>query len=139
MGLLTTAASVLDALAFAYYGARSAAATKMLEASGLLVLGHVTRINETGTSVNDQPLLTVDLHVEGPGLTPFDVQDKMIAAVTRLPLIMGRKLVLLVDPATNKHQIDWERSDLVGGMVPAQFTLAQDGNRTYDLSGQADP
>jgi hypothetical protein len=53
-------------------------------------------------------------------------------------MITGRKLVLLVDPATNEYQIDWNRSALVIGMVPAQFTLAED-NRTYDLSGQAAP
>ena len=63
----------------------------------------------------------------------------MIASVTRLPLITGRKLVVLVDPATNEYQIDWNRSALVGGMMPAQFTLAEDGDRTYDLSGQAGP
>ena len=49
-----------------------------------------------------------------------------------------RKLVVLVDPATNKYQIDWERSALVNGLVPAQFTVAED-NKTYDLSGQAGP
>jgi hypothetical protein len=53
-------------------------------------------------------------------------------------MITGRKLVLLVDPATNQYQIDWNRSALVVGMVPAQFTVAED-NRTYDLSGQAAP
>ena len=62
----------------------------------------------------------------------------MIASVTRLPIITGRKLVVLVDPATNTYQIDWERSALVSGVVPAQFTLDED-NRTYDLSGQAGP
>jgi hypothetical protein len=104
-----------------------------------LALAQVTAIGETGTRINDQPLVTIGLHVEGPGLTPFDVQDKVIASVTRLPLITGRKLVVLVDPATNQYQIDWNRSALVGGMMPAQFTLAEDGDRMYDLSGQAGP
>jgi hypothetical protein len=53
-------------------------------------------------------------------------------------MITGRKLAVLVDPATNQYQIDWNRSALVTGMVPAQFSLADD-NRTYDLSGQAGP
>ena len=46
--------------------------------------------------------------------------------------------VVLVNPTTQEHQIDWERSALVNGLVPAQFTVAED-NRTYDLSGQAGP
>ena len=45
---------------------------------------------------------------------------------------------MLVDPSDNSYQIDWERSALVSGLMPAQFTLAEDG-RTYDLSGQAGP
>ena len=40
-----------------------------------------------------------------------------------------------MDPATQQYQIDWERSALINGLVPATFTIAED-NRTYDLSGQ---
>lgn len=40
-----------------------------------------------------------------------------------------------MDPATQEYQIDWERSALINGLVPATFTVAED-NRTYDLSGQ---
>lgn len=138
-GLFITVVDVLAALALANYGARSATKTQMLESNGVLALAHVTSIGETGTRINDQPLVKIGLHVEGPGLRPFDVQDKVIASVTRLPLITGRKLVVLVDPATNEYQIDWNRSALVGGMMPAQFTLAEDGDRTYDLSGQSEP
>lgn len=138
VGLLVTALDVLIALGLASYGQRVQAKTQMLEASGVLALAQVTGIAETGTRINEQPLVKVSLHIEGPGLTPFDAQDSVIASVTRLPLITGRKLVVLVDPATNAYQIDWNRSALVGGMVPAQFSLAED-NRTYDLSGQAGP
>ena len=69
---------------------------------------------------------------------PFDSQDRVIASVTRLGNLTARKLVVLVNPTTQQYQIDWERSALVNGLVPAQFTLAED-NRTYDLSGQAGP
>jgi hypothetical protein len=138
VGLLVTAADVLIALALANYGAKSAAKTQFLEQQGVLALAQVTGIAETGTRINDQPLVKIDLRIEGPGLAPFDAQDRVIASVTRLPLITGRKLVVLVDPTTNTYQIDWQRSALVSGMVPAQFTLDQD-NRTYDLSGQARP
>ncbi len=53
-------------------------------------------------------------------------------------MITNRKLVALVDPATNEYQIDWERSGLVSGMMPATFTIAED-NKTYDLTGQTGP
>lgn len=138
VGLLVTALDVLVAIALASHGARAEARTTMLESSGVLALAQIRGIAETHTRINDQPLVKLDLHVEGPGLTPFDTQDSVLASVTRLPLITGRKLVLLVDPTTNSYQIDWNRSALVNGTLPAQFTLAEDG-RTYDLSGQAGP
>ena len=62
-----TAADVLIALALASYGAKSAAKTQMLEANGVLALAQVTGIGETGTRINDQPLVKIDLHIEGPG------------------------------------------------------------------------
>src|SRR5262249_1068107 len=57
---------------------------------------------------------------------------------TRLGNLNARKVVVLVNPTTQEYRIDWERSALVNGLVPAQFTLTED-NRTYDLSGQAGP
>jgi len=138
VGLLITAADVLIALGLANFGAKSEAKTQALEQSGVLALAQVVGIQETGTRINEQPLVKLDLQISGPGITPFATQDRVIASITRLPMITSRKLVALVDPTTNEYQIDWERSALVGGMMPANFTIAED-NRTYDLSGQAGP
>jgi len=138
VGLLITAADVLIALALANFGAKSAAKTQALEQSGVLALAQVVGIHETGTRINEQPLVKIDLQISGPGITPFATQDRVIASITRLPMITNRKLVALVDPTTNQYQIDWERSALVGGVMPATFTLAED-DKTYDLSGQAGP
>ncbi|HJT95725.1 MAG TPA: SHOCT domain-containing protein [Mycobacterium sp.] len=138
VGLLITAADVLIALALASFGAKSAAKTQALEQNGVLALAQVTGIQETGTRINEQPLVKLDLQISGPGIAPFASQDRVIASMTRLPMIMNRKLVALVDPATNEYQIDWDRSGLVGGMMPANFTIAED-NKTYDLTGQAEP
>jgi hypothetical protein len=134
-GLLITAADVLIALVITSMGARSAAKTAALEQTGVLALAQVTGIQETNTRINEQPLVKLDLQIAGPGITPFASQDRVIASITRLPMITSRKLVALVDPTTNEYQIDWERSALVSGMMPAQFTIAED-NRSYDLTGQ---
>ena len=138
VGLLITVADVLIALWLANFGAKSAAKRAELEQHGVLALAQITGLTETGTRINDQPLVKVDLHISGPGFVPFDSQDRVIASVTRLGNLTARKLVVLVNPTTQQYQIDWERSALVNGLVPAQFTLAED-NRTYDLSGQAGP
>ncbi|KUI16752.1 hypothetical protein AU193_21320 [Mycobacterium sp. GA-1285] len=137
-GLLITAADVLIALAITAGGARSAARTAALEKTGVLALARVTGIHETGTRINEQPLVKLDLQISGPGIAPFASQDRVIASISRLPMITNRKLVALVDPMTSEYQIDWERSGLVSGMMPANFTIAED-NRTYDLTGQTEP
>jgi hypothetical protein len=136
-GLLITVADVLIALAITSFGARSAARTAALEQSGVLALAQITGMGETGTRINDQPLITLNLHIEGPGFA-FDSQDRVIASVTRMGNFNSRKVVVIVDPTTHQYQIDWERSALVNGLVPAQFTVEED-NKTYDLSGQAGP
>jgi hypothetical protein len=135
VGLLVTALDIIIGLALANFGAKSAAKTAALEQSGVLALAQITGMGETGTRINDQPLVKLQLHIEGPGVAPFDSQDRVIASVTRLGNLTNRKLVVLVDPATQEYQIDWERSALINGLVPATFTIAED-NRTYDLSGQ---
>ncbi len=137
VGLLITAADVLIALALTNYGVRSAAKTQALEQHGVLALAQVIGISETGTRINDQPLVKLDLRIQGPGIAAFDTQDRVIASVTRLPMITNRRLVVLVDPTTREYQIDWERSALVGGLMPATFSLAEE-NKTYDLSGKSE-
>jgi hypothetical protein len=138
VGLLITVADVLIALALTNYGAKSAAKSAELEQRGVLALAQITGLSETGTRINEQPVVKVNLHISGQGFLPFDGQDRVIASVTRLGNLTARKLVVLVNPTTQEYQIDWERSALVNGLVPAQFTMAED-NRTYDLSGQAGP
>ncbi|MBS1691282.1 MAG: SHOCT domain-containing protein [Actinobacteria bacterium] len=138
VGLVVTAADVLVALALAGYGAKAAAKSQALEERGVLALAQVTGIEETNTRINDRPLVKLDLHISGPGVAPFVTQDRVIASIDRLPMITSRKLVALVDVATNEYEIDWRRSALVSGMMPATFTLAED-NSTHDLTGQTGP
>ena len=138
LGLVITAADVLTALILANFGSKSAADIAGLERGGVLALAQITGITETGTRINDQPLVKLQLHITGTGFAPFDSQDRVIASVTRLGNITSRKLVVVVDPVTAKYRIDWERSALVNGLVPAQFSLSAD-NTTYDLSGQVGP
>ncbi|ORA11561.1 SHOCT domain-containing protein [Mycobacterium arosiense] len=138
VGLLVTAADVLVALALANFSAKSSAKAAALEQNGVLALAQITGITETGTWVNNQQVVKVHLRIAGPGLLPFDSEDRVIASVTRLGNLNARKVVVLVNPTTSEYRIDWERSALVNGLVPAQFTVAED-NKTYDLSGQAGP
>ncbi|MGV0642517.1 SHOCT domain-containing protein [Mycolicibacterium sp. XJ879] len=137
-GLLITAADVLIALGITAAGVKSSAKTAALEQTGVLALAQVVGIQETGTRINEQPLVKLDLQISGPGIAPFASQDRVLASISRLPMITSRKLVAIVDPMTGEYQIDWERSSLISGMMPANFTVAED-NTTYDLTGRAEP
>ena len=137
-GLLVTAVDVLAALALAGYGAKAQAMTEQLEAHGVLALAQITGMAETNTRINDRPVVKLNLRITGPGIATFDAEDRVIADVTRLAMLTSGRLAVLVDPATGRFQIDWERSSLISGQAPATFSIAED-NRTYDLSGQAEP
>jgi hypothetical protein len=138
VGLVITALDVLIALWLTNFSAKSAASNAVLEQNGVLALARITGMGETGIRINDQSMITLNLHIKGPGIAPFDAQDRVTAQVTRMGNFTKGKVVVLVDPATNKFKIDWERSSLVNGLMPAQFTVAED-NKTYDLTGQERP
>ena len=137
LGLGITALDVLIALGITALGTQKAAKLAHLEQTGVLALARVVGIHETNTRINERPLVKLDLQITGPGIAPFASQDRVIASMDRLPVITSRKLVALVDPVTNDYQIDWDRSGLISGMLPATFTIAED-NRTYDLTGQTE-
>jgi hypothetical protein len=77
------------------------------------------------------------MHIAGPGFA-FDAQERLLATVTTTGNFHARKLVVLVNPDTHDFEVDWERSALVNGLVAARFTVTED-NKTYDLTGQAEP
>jgi hypothetical protein len=138
VGALVTAIDVLIPVALTYVGAQSAAKAAAFEQGGVLGLAQITGMQETNTQVNDRPLVKLQLHISGSGFEPFDVEDRVVAGVTRLGNLTARKLVVLVNPTTKQHRIDWERSALINGLLPMKIALADD-SRTYDLSGQAGP
>ena len=128
-GLAITALDVLIALGITSMGARSAAKTQALEQTGVLALAQVVGIHETGTRINEQPLVKIDLQISGPGIAPFASQDRVIASITRLPMITNRKLVALVDP--DHHAV----SDRLG---PKRFGQWRDAGDLHDRRGQQD-
>ncbi|KAA0110295.1 SHOCT domain-containing protein [Mycolicibacterium sp. P1-5] len=138
VGLLITAGDVLAALWLTNTNMKSAAQHEQLSQRGVLTLAQITGISDTSWFVNDQQMIKVNLHFDVPGYQGFDAQQSMASSPTRMQILNSHKLVALVEPDTQKYEIDWNASALIAGVVPAQFTLAED-NRTYDLRGQAEP
>lgn len=138
VGLLITAADVLVALWLTNAGTKSAANHQHLTQTGVLTLAQINGISDTSWFVNDQQMIKVNLHFEVPGYPGFDAQETMASSPTRMQILNAHHLVALVDPTTQKYEIDWNASALIAGVVPAQFTSSTD-NRTYDLRGQVGP
>ena len=59
------------------FGAKSAAKTAALEQSGVWRWPD-HRHGRNGTRINDQPVVKLQLHIEGPGIAQFDTQDRVI-------------------------------------------------------------
>jgi hypothetical protein len=109
-----------------------------LQQRGVLALAQVTGYAETGMSINDRPVVRVSLRIEWQGMAPFDTEARVTVGVTAMPVLAGRRLVVLMDPATRDCEIDLQASALVSGVMPMQFAVAED-NTTYDITGQAGP
>jgi hypothetical protein len=137
VGLLITVADVVVAIGLAAYGAQSSAKTAELERTGVLALAQITGLAETGTRINDRPVVRLDMRITGPGFD-FNSQKRAIVDIAKQAVVTRGKLVVLVDPNTGEHQIDWQRSGLIAGVVPAQF-VDSEYNKTYDLTGQVGP
>jgi Short C-terminal domain len=138
IGVLITIADVAIAIWLANVGEKAAVKKASLEQHGVLALAQITGLTETSMEINDRRVVKVDLHIAGPGCVPFDSQARVTSGFAQQGNLYARKLVVLVNPTTQEYEIDWERSSLVNGLVPAKFTSEED-NKTYDLSGQAGP
>ena len=140
-GVAITVASALVALILTNYRSRAAAGPAAveldLEQHGVLAIAQITGMAETTTTINDHPLVNVSMHITGPGFA-FDAGERLLATVTTTGNFHAGRLVLLVDPDTHDFEVDWQRSAVVNGLVKAQFTVTED-NKTYDLTGQAEP
>ena len=136
-GALITVADVLVALWLADRGARSSAKSASLHQTGVLATAQIMGLAETGMRINERPVVSLDLHIAGPGFA-FDDRKRVTVDISKQAIVTARKLVVLVDPNTREYEIEWQASALIAGVVPAQFTSTED-NTTYDLSGQAGP
>jgi hypothetical protein len=136
-GALITVADVLVALWLADRGARSSAKSTALHQTGVLATAQIMGLAETGMRINERPVVSLDLHITGPGFD-FGDRKRVTVDISKQAIVTARKLVVLVDPNTHEYEIDWQASALIAGVVPAQFASTED-NTTYDLSGQAGP
>jgi len=136
-GLLITVATAVMAVWLVNRGIKTSAKSAALHQTGVLALAQITGLGETGMRINERPVVSLDLHIAGPGFA-FDDRKRVTVDISKQAIVTARKLVVLADPNTREYEIDWQASGLIAGVVPAQISIAED-NKTYDLSGQAGP
>lgn len=137
-GVGITALLVLISLGIAVVLTRKDKQRKHFEANGVLAVGDVVGVRETGVVVNDRPVMALLLDVHGAEISPFRAEVKTRVGVMQASSVAARKLVVLVLPGTEAIEIDWQRSALLAGQVSARFTSTSTG-REYDLAGQSEP
>jgi hypothetical protein len=92
------------------------------EAQRLKVMGkegtaRVAGMTQTGTTLNDNPLVELDLEVTIPGRPPYRVTHREWVPLVMLgTLTMGAALHVRVDPADpSKLMIEWDKGPTFGG------------------------
>ena len=117
----------------------AAAKTRALAQSGVLALARPDRGYQRNGHDDQRCAGGQDRSAHrGPRHHAIRQPTKVRATMMRQPNITARKLVVLTDAATNKFEVDWQRSAWVNGLVPFKYTASEE-NRTYDVSGQAGP
>ncbi|MDL9937878.1 SHOCT domain-containing protein [Gordonia sp. ABSL1-1] len=146
-GLLVTGIDVVLGVLLGWGAARGGGGVGLLSGGGdgarhrgvwRAAVADVLSISQTSIEINDQPLMKLGLRIHGDGIDTFDTETRTVVPVFQQALLHSRRLAVLVDPTSQKFDIDWQATALLAGSVPARFTSSEDG-RDYDLTGQVEP
>lgn len=64
---------------------------------GIPGVGRVLEMTETGTHVNNRPLIKVRLQVEAPGIAPFEVTSRVVVPYTSLAAFSSGTIPVVLD------------------------------------------
>src|SRR3984885_7212922 len=106
VGALITVADVLVALWLGGRGGLSRAKSTALHHTGVLATAQIMGLAETGMRINERQVVTLDLHIPGPGFD-FGDRKRVTVDISKQAIVTARKLVVLVDPNTHEYEIKW--------------------------------
>ena len=92
-GVITVGSVVLGVVAGHFIGKgvdkleQSQQRRAQLRQRGVLTLAQVIGWTETGVSINERPVVRVNLRIERPGLAPFDTESRVTVGVTAMPVL----------------------------------------------------
>jgi hypothetical protein len=100
---LGTALCLLAAFGSLAYRDRRA---RLLRRDGIPGVGVIKSMTETGTEVNGQPVMEVELEVRPEGLPVYNARERMIVMIDEVSV--GDEVPIFVDRADPQHLVvDW--------------------------------
>lgn len=123
IGLVITLSDVVVAVLIARARHRSRVRSLRLRRHGRPAQGRILSLEPTTVTVNDAPLMHLTMRIEGDGLTPIDVDARMVIPTFRLAL-MGRSVPVIVDPETHDWEFDWDKVPTVPEPGPTEEPAA---------------
>ncbi|MDH3024034.1 SHOCT domain-containing protein [Gordonia alkanivorans] len=129
-GIGVTVLDVLIGIGVASMSYRGGVRSERLRATGVRGFAEVTSMGQTGVEINNQPLMSLGLRISGSGLVPFEVNTRTVVPIFRQPALYRRRLAVLVDPASQEFEIDWEATESMSDPMPSTG-LSEGGTRTF--------
>ena len=118
-GIAITALDVLIAVLMARGRTRMQRRIYRLRVRGRRARARVLSFEQTNVRINDQPVLVLQLRIEGADIAPFEVQSRTVVSDVHIPLLHAGELPVLIDPETQEWEIDWASARPVAPVVTA--------------------
>ena len=132
LGLIWVGVSLVLFGFFAVLGGR-ARAREQLWSTGVRGTAVIRDIQETGTRINDQPLLAFTLEVSAPGIAPYELSKRDVVPWVGLDQLgAGRELAVAIDPRDHSSvAIDWRGfASAIPPTAPVASSLAAPAPQT---------
>ena len=130
IGQIWVGVSLLLVVIYTVVGRRAKAAQRLRQ-EGIPGRATILEMTQTGTYVNEQPLVKFRLRVEGTGVQAYEVEKRVVVPLIALgTLTSGRPLTVYIDREDHsKFTIDWS-----GGLAASAMTVAPEGGTPVNLA-----
>lgn len=85
-----------------------------IASDGIPGTGRILEMTDTGTQVNNRPLIKLKLRIEAPGIDPFEIKKRLVMPHTSLGTLRAGSLPVVLDRKNHKKVI----IDLAGTSSP---------------------
>jgi hypothetical protein len=130
IGQIWVAVSLLLVVIYSVVGRRAKAARRLRQ-EGIPGRATILEMTQTGTYVNEQPMVKFRLRIEATGVPAYEVEERMVVPLIALgTLTSGQPLTVYIDREDHKRfTIDWG-----GGLGAPAMTVSSQGGTPVNLA-----